>query len=271
MFNSGGTYDKGYNVAHQYVPWLDRIDQKGYELYATTSIGAGEELLTPYNRYGGRFCFQSFISPSNTLTSIPRCDICQAMFDWFGAPEMFLNFGIVSDDMPQMFLFDFARVKFELDHGADGEVEVQFLVPPSERGIGLLEGQLRRLTDFAAEKRGRDDRGGISEYEWDMIWRYHATLQGAISLAVDASGGEELTDEVWSMDDDWWVQLGNIKMADDYAWINPTLPQHLIASDDYSKYDFDDSSDDKDDSADDSDDDGSEDDGETSEFVYSEL
>ena len=73
------------------------------------------------------------------------------------------------------------------------------------------------------------------------------------------------------MDDDWWVQLGNIKMADDYAWINPTLPQHLIASDDYSKYDFDDSSDDKDDSADDSDDDGSEDDGETSEFVYAEL
>ena len=50
-----------------------------------------------------------------------------------------------------------------------------------------------------------------------------------------------------------------------------TLPQHLIASDDDSKYDFDYSSDDKDDSADDSDDDGSEDDGETSEFVYAEL
>jgi len=50
MFNSGGTYDKGYNIAHQYSPWFDRIDQKGYELYATTSIGAGEELLTPYNR-----------------------------------------------------------------------------------------------------------------------------------------------------------------------------------------------------------------------------
>ena len=33
------------------------------------------------------------------------------------------------------------------------------------------------------------------------------------------------------MDDDWWVQLGNIKTADD-AWVNPTLPQHLIASDD---------------------------------------
>ena len=53
--------------------------------------------------------------------------------------------------------------------------------------------------------------------------------------------------------------------------VNPTLPQHLIASDDDSKYDFDHSSDDKDDSADDSDDDGSEDDGETSEFVYAEL
>jgi len=162
---------------------------------------------------------------------ITRCDICQEMFDWFGAPEMFLNFGIVSDEMPQMFLFDFARVKFELDHGADGEVEVKFLVPPSERGIGLLEGQLRRLTEFVTERRGRDDRGEISEYEWDMIWRYHASLQGAISLAVDASRGEELTDEVWSMDDDWWVQVGSSGMADDYAWIFPTLRHQNVVSD----------------------------------------
>jgi len=84
------------------------------------------------------------------------------------------RYGIVNGDMPQpqMFLFDFARIKFELDHRADGDVEVRFLVPPSERGIGLLEGQLKRLADFAAERRsqGRVDRGAISEYEWDMIW-----------------------------------------------------------------------------------------------------
>ena len=81
------------------------------------------------------------------------------------------------------------------------------------------------------ERRGRDDRGEISEYEWDMIWRYHASLQGAISLAMDASRGEELTDEVWSMDDDWWVQVGSSGMADDYAWIFPTLRHQNVVSD----------------------------------------
>ena len=159
------------------------------------------------------------------------------MYDWFGAPEMFANYGIangmVNGDMPQMFLFDFARVKFELDRGADGGVEVRFLVPPSERGIGLLEGQLGRLADFAAERRdrGRGDGGDISEYEWDMIWRYHAALQGAISLAVERSRGEERTDEVWRMDDDWWVKDGDTNTAADYAWIYPILPQHYLASD----------------------------------------
>jgi len=211
MFNHNG---KGYNIAHRYNPYSgDRIDQTGYEVYTTKSIEAGEELLNSYN----------------------RCNICNSMYDWFGAPEMFANFGIVNGmvngDMPQMFLFDFARVKFELDHGADGGVEVRFLVPPSEKGIGLLEWQLRRLADFAKERRdrGRDDQGDISEYEWDMIWRYHAMLQGAISLAVNGSAKEERTDEVWSMDDDWWVKDGNTNMAAGYAWIYPNLHQNLAS------------------------------------------
>ena len=156
------------------------------------------------------------------------------MIDWFGAPEMFLNYGIVSDDMPQLFLFDFARVKFELDHGADGEVEVRFLLPPSEKGIGLLKGQLSRLVGFASERRDgdRDDRKDISDYEWDMIWRYHTMLRGAISLAIDGSVGVEKTDEVWSMDEDWWVQDGETTMADDYAHIYRTLPHHLASGTD---------------------------------------
>ena len=174
------------------------------------------------------------------------------MIDWFGAPEMFLNYGIVSDDMPQLFLFDFARVKFELDHGADGEVEVRFLLPPSEKGIGLLKGQLSRLVGFASERQNRDRRGGrsarpiaageqdgdrddrkdISDYEWDMIWRYHTMLRGAISLAIDGSVGVEKTDEVWSMDEDWWVQDGETTMADDYAHIYRTLPHHLASGTD---------------------------------------
>jgi len=54
-------------------------------------------------------------------------------------------------------------------------------------------------------------------------------LQGAISLAVNGSAKEERTDEVWSMDDDWWVKDGNTNMAAGYAWIYPNLHQNLAS------------------------------------------
>ncbi|EJK49427.1 hypothetical protein THAOC_31699, partial [Thalassiosira oceanica] len=68
MLNHKG---KGCNIAHRYNPYRsDRIDLTGHEIYASKSIEAGEELSTPYN----------------------RCEVCQEMYDWFGAPEMFANY-----------------------------------------------------------------------------------------------------------------------------------------------------------------------------------
>lgn len=82
------------NVVHKYDPYEggDPIEEKGYEMVTSKPIMAGEELYNSYN----------------------RCTICQEYYDWFGTPEMFLYFGFV-EGYPQRWLFDFARVKFNLD------------------------------------------------------------------------------------------------------------------------------------------------------------
>ena len=81
------------NVVHKYDPYRgDPIDKTGYEMVTSKPILAGEELFLSYN----------------------HCTICQYYYDWFGTPEIFLHFGFV-EGYPQRWLFDFARVKFDLD------------------------------------------------------------------------------------------------------------------------------------------------------------
>ena len=81
------------NVVHKYNQYGgDPIDKTGYEMVTSKPILAGEELYNSYN----------------------HCTICQQYYDWFGTPEMFLHFGFV-EGYPQRWLFDFARVKFDLD------------------------------------------------------------------------------------------------------------------------------------------------------------
>lgn len=81
------------NVIHKYNPYKgDPIDKTGYEMVTSKPILAGEELFLSYN----------------------QCVICDQYYDWFGTPEMFLHFGFV-ESYPQRWLFDFARVKFDLD------------------------------------------------------------------------------------------------------------------------------------------------------------
>ena len=81
------------NVVHKYNPYTDdSIIKTGYEMVTNKPISAGQELFLSYN----------------------HCTICQQYYDWFGTPEMFRAFGFV-ESYPQRWLFDFARVKFDLD------------------------------------------------------------------------------------------------------------------------------------------------------------
>lgn len=192
-----------YNVKHNIDPYKPKtgkeMKEKGYEMVTTQAIQAGDQLYNSYN----------------------RCNVCNEYYDWFGTPEMFLNFGFV-ESLPQRWLFDFARVKFDLDwkNGDEStrEIVVKFLVPPSEKGLDLLRIELDRLEAFAAEYRTEDEEeeeeedDDVSEYEWESIWQYYDALHDALSYAVQSD--VTLSDDVWDMGDDWWVKDGPIKAAD---------------------------------------------------------
>ena len=81
------------NVMHNHNSYYDHdyVEKNGYTMVTSKPIHAGEELFLSYN----------------------QCAICQEYYDWFGTPEMFLQFGFV-ESFPQRWLFDFARIKFDL-------------------------------------------------------------------------------------------------------------------------------------------------------------
>jgi len=186
-----------YNVNHKYDPYsksqkeMNLDSEKGQEIFTTKAIHAGDQLYNSYN----------------------RCNICDEYFDWVGTPEMFLMFGFV-ESMPQRWLFDFARVKFDLDWKDDneetGEQVVNFLVPPSLRGMRFLQEETIRLMSFSSKHRSNshEEYEGMSKYEWDSLWQYYDALHNALSQALESHA--PLSDDVWKLDDDWWVQDGTM-------------------------------------------------------------
>jgi len=187
-----------YNIQHDESQENDEREIASSHLGFTLSksIKAGEELLLSYN----------------------RCDICSDRLDWFGTPEMWLQYGFV-ESIPQRWLFDFARVKFELEW-KDGdesteEVVVNFLVPMSSKGKRLLQEELTRLDTFAAVHRHKshEEYGDMSRFEWELLWQYYDALHNAMTLATTESD-VSLSEEVWTLGHDWWIKDGTLKEED---------------------------------------------------------
>jgi len=190
MFNHNNAR---YNIHHDYT--LDETPEKrGFTV--SKPIKAGEELFNAYN----------------------RCNICNDRLDWYGTPEMWLEYGFV-ESIPQRWLFDFARVKFELEwkdgDESTGEVAVNFLVPMSSKGKLLLQEELIRLDTFATVHRHKSYQEYIdmSQFEWESLWQYYDALHNAMTLATTESD-VSLSDEVWKLGHDWWVQDGTLKEED---------------------------------------------------------
>ena len=195
MFNHNNAK---YNIQHDESQENDEREIASSHLGFTLSksIKASEELLLSYN----------------------RCDICSDRLDWFGTPEMWLQYGFV-ESIPQRWLFDFARVKFELEwkdgDESTGEVVVSFLVPMSSKGKRLLQEELTRLDTFAAVHRHKsyEEYGDMSRFEWESLWQYYDALHNALTLATTQSD-VSLSEEVWTLGHDWWVQDGTLKEED---------------------------------------------------------
>ncbi|KAL3791410.1 hypothetical protein ACHAW5_005784 [Stephanodiscus triporus] len=180
------------NMAHRYNPYdpigLNQIKQTGYELVTTKAVKQSEQLYTSYN----------------------RGVVSKEYVDWFGTPEMFLQFGFV-EELPQRWLFDFARVKFDLVW--------------SDAGTALLREELTRLTLFAKHHRhNTSEDTHISLCEWSSLWQYYDALHYALSSAVQqSSNGYNMTDDAWKLDENWWVKDGTITSDDDDHKVYPTI------------------------------------------------
>ena len=197
MFNHDNAKN---NIKHDENPHKDdnkreiTFSQLGFTV--SKPIKVGEELFNTYN----------------------HCSVCGDRFDWFGTPEMWLEYGFV-ESIPQRWLFDFARVKFDLiwkdGDESSGEVVVNFLVPMSLKGKRLLQKELTRLDTFAAIHRHKSyqDYGDMSRFEWESLWQYYDALHNAMMLATTQRGTQSSND-VWTLGHDWWVQDGTLKEED---------------------------------------------------------
>jgi hypothetical protein len=193
MFN----HDNGkYNIQHKYNPYTSSVKETGYGVVASQKINAGDEIYNSYN----------------------RCTVCDAWYDWFGTPEVFLQFGFV-ENYPQRWLFDLARVKFDLVREEHGKVGIKFLVPPSKRGVQLLNAQLSRLNIFSDKYRSKSkEEVGLRKLEWDSLWQYFDALHAALTY-VTGTNETLLVDDVWELDDSWWVQEGTTEADTDEHYV----------------------------------------------------
>jgi hypothetical protein len=179
---------KWYNIKHTlsyethlYQNHTDNL----FEIVTSKRVKAGEELFNSYN----------------------QCNNCAEVKDWLGTPEMFNQYGFV-ERMPQRWLFHYARVKFDLtwknEDESTGELEVNFHVPPSERGMVFLREELKRLKDF--EQRRKVDKADalVPKSEREAFWQYHNALTVAMAHALDSR--VEVTEEVWERGRYWWVE-----------------------------------------------------------------
>ena len=207
-------HDSGkLNMKHLFDPYKDKISDKGYvqtftchwcmcsfcskptihssnSLYisyviaTTRAISAGEHLFNSYN----------------------HCNICTDYYDWFGSPELFKAYGFV-EQYPQRWLFDLARMKFDLDIDSTGIEVVSWLVPPSARGIEMLRKELKRLDEYSSKYRAMDVE--MPKNEWSLLWEYFDALHNALYRAIESN--TPLSDDVWNLGHDWWVKDGTMK------------------------------------------------------------
>jgi hypothetical protein len=74
--------------------------------------------------------------------------------------------------------------------------------------MDLLRNELNHLEKFG-QQREHSSTKDVPEYELKSLWEYYDALQSAIRYALESN--DTLVDDVWSMDDGWWVKDGTLK------------------------------------------------------------
>ena len=51
----------------------------------------------------------------------------------------------------------------------------------------------------------------MSPFEWESLWQYYDALHNALTLATTQNDDKSLSDEIWTLGHDWWIQDGTLK------------------------------------------------------------
>ena len=181
-------------INHRNGDWFNTdpyfVEGEYYQLVAIRPIKAGEQLQNSYNQ-------------------CPWCGIYSAPYkaDLFVVtPHIFETYGFV-ELHPQRWIFPQARLLFDVDETKDdGEeigIEIDFVVPPSERGVMFLKKEERRLKAFAFKN---EHNRSPPEHELKAIWEYHSAALTAISSAIQCADEEQFSNQVWEMEENQWYR-----------------------------------------------------------------
>ena len=90
----------------------------------------------------------------------------------------------------------------------------------------MLHHQLVRLNGFSFKYQNKSAMEvGIRSIEWDSLWQYYDALHAALTLVTNTN--ETFVDDVWIMDDNWWVQEGTVLAEEDEHLVRTTTREEL--------------------------------------------
>ena len=110
-------------------------------------------------------------------------------------------------------------------------------MPPSKTGMDLLRKEIVRLEQFGKELKESSSVSvkvynprevnlkDVKQNELKSLREYYDALHDAIQYALDSN--VTLVDDVWSMDEQWWVVGKRTEEIDDHC-VRPSNPRGLV-------------------------------------------
>lgn len=143
--------------------------------------------------------------------SYNQCEWCDGLYSnaeheegYYVTPQLYELYGF-PELMPQRWIIPEARLIFDVEE-VNGDADdptsplrVNFVAPPSEDGVEFLRTRLQRLREF----KEKHEDANIPKNEKESIFGFYNAVVTAYSLALEQSRAEELSDEVWELDDTW--------------------------------------------------------------------
>lgn len=152
-------------------------------------VSAGEQLQNSYNQCP--YCIPLYSDPRNPWAF----QVTPQLFEAYGFVELLPQRWVLPD---MRLVFDIIQSEEEGAH--EDNLEVDYIVWPSQKGLNHLRYRLYELRAFEQKHARRDD---IAEHELQAIFSLHHAMITAYTLAIDHSEGY-VSERVWQMGSHSW-------------------------------------------------------------------